>query len=97
MTPPPNHTDMNPRSGHQANQDLSHHSGYGHAGTSTFLAWPILGPLLFQNESSDARDHCANERSDSRLQPLFIVLLLAMLLGLGFISQPSVTQTNAAS
>lgn len=22
-----------------------------------------LGPLLFQNESSDARDHCANERS----------------------------------
>ena len=28
----------------------------------TFWSWP-MGPLLFQNESSDARDHCANERS----------------------------------
>ncbi|KAI8246793.1 hypothetical protein K4K55_003570 [Colletotrichum sp. SAR 10_96] len=44
--------------------------GYGHAGTSTFLAWPILGPLLFQNESSDARDHCANERSKAPPPPL---------------------------
>lgn len=35
----------------------------GHAGTSTFFRWPILGALLFDNESSDARDHCANERS----------------------------------
>ena len=24
---------------------------------------PIFAPLLFQNESSDARDHCANERT----------------------------------
>jgi hypothetical protein len=28
-----------------------------------FFHWPIFGPLLFANESSDARDHCANERS----------------------------------
>jgi hypothetical protein len=33
------------------------------AGTSAFFAWPPFGPLLFDNESSDARDHCANERS----------------------------------
>ncbi|TQN66259.1 hypothetical protein CSHISOI_09178 [Colletotrichum shisoi] len=39
------------------------YSGPGHAGKSTFLAWPILGPLLFENATSDARDHCANERS----------------------------------
>jgi hypothetical protein len=28
-----------------------------------FFHWPIFGPLLVENESSDARDHCANERS----------------------------------
>jgi hypothetical protein len=26
----------------------------------------VITPLLFQNESSDVRDHCANERSYSR-------------------------------
>ncbi|KAI0199248.1 hypothetical protein F4808DRAFT_218264 [Astrocystis sublimbata] len=35
-------------------------TGHGH---STFTTWPLLGPLLFDNESSDARDHCANERT----------------------------------
>ncbi|KAB5572568.1 hypothetical protein GE09DRAFT_677302 [Coniochaeta sp. 2T2.1] len=30
---------------------------------SAFFLWPIFGPLLFENESSDARDHCANERT----------------------------------
>jgi hypothetical protein len=30
---------------------------------SAFWMWPIFGPLLFENETSDARDHCANERS----------------------------------
>lgn len=30
---------------------------------SAFWTWPIFGPLLFENETSDARDHCANERS----------------------------------
>ncbi|KAF5022245.1 hypothetical protein F66182_5684 [Fusarium sp. NRRL 66182] len=28
-----------------------------------FFHWPILGPLMVENESSDARDHCANERT----------------------------------
>ena len=30
---------------------------------SAFTQTPRWGPLLFENESSDARDHCANERS----------------------------------
>ncbi|KAK2808613.1 hypothetical protein FQN50_004476 [Emmonsiellopsis sp. PD_5] len=28
-----------------------------------FLSTPLLGPLLFENKASDARDHCANERT----------------------------------
>jgi hypothetical protein len=31
---------------------------------SAFFQWPFPSPLLFENESSDARDHCANERSE---------------------------------
>ncbi|KAK3400106.1 hypothetical protein B0T20DRAFT_407850 [Sordaria brevicollis] len=30
---------------------------------NTFCLWPLFGPLLFENESSDCRDHCANERT----------------------------------
>ncbi|KAL8348416.1 hypothetical protein RB598_001621 [Gaeumannomyces tritici] len=30
---------------------------------AAFGAWPFLGPLLFENQTSDCRDHCANERS----------------------------------
>ncbi|CAG9997643.1 unnamed protein product [Clonostachys byssicola] len=44
--------------------------GYTRAGSSVFFAWPPFGPLLFENESSDARDHCANERSEPQ-SPLF--------------------------
>ncbi|TLD08870.1 uncharacterized protein PgNI_07533 [Pyricularia grisea] len=32
-------------------------------GDGVFFAWPFLGPLLFENEASDCRDHCANERT----------------------------------
>ncbi|KAL7818906.1 hypothetical protein V8C44DRAFT_319472 [Trichoderma aethiopicum] len=31
--------------------------------SSAFFQWPLPAPLLFINESSDARDHCANERT----------------------------------
>ncbi|PTB70672.1 hypothetical protein BBK36DRAFT_1175115 [Trichoderma citrinoviride] len=31
--------------------------------SNAFFQWPLPGPLLFINESSDARDHCANERT----------------------------------
>ncbi|KAK3339241.1 hypothetical protein B0H65DRAFT_475839 [Neurospora tetraspora] len=30
---------------------------------NTFCLCPLFGPLLFENESSDCRDHCANERT----------------------------------
>ncbi|KAJ6444558.1 AP-2 complex subunit sigma [Purpureocillium lavendulum] len=49
----------------------------GHAGESAFFASPFLGPLLFQNETSDARDHCANERTF--LSYLRIAIYLAVL------------------
>ncbi|RFU74524.1 hypothetical protein TARUN_7720 [Trichoderma arundinaceum] len=35
----------------------------GVADSSAFFQWPFPSPLLFANESSDARDHCANERT----------------------------------
>lgn len=31
------------------------------------MARPLFGPLLFDNNDSDARDHCANERSMTSL------------------------------
>ncbi|KAK4161281.1 hypothetical protein QBC43DRAFT_324089 [Cladorrhinum sp. PSN259] len=31
--------------------------------TKAFYLPPIFGPLIFNNESSDCRDHCANERT----------------------------------
>jgi hypothetical protein len=34
-------------------------------GESVFCTLPLFGPLLFDNVDSDARDHCANERSIS--------------------------------
>lgn len=42
------------------------------AGSSAFFLWPLFGPLLFENESSDARDHCANERSMFQNSPLLL-------------------------
>ncbi|KAI1168313.1 hypothetical protein F5B18DRAFT_646845 [Nemania serpens] len=33
------------------------------AGPGTFATWRLWRPLLFDNEASDARDHCANERT----------------------------------
>jgi hypothetical protein len=38
-----------------------------HHGKSVFCVPPLFGPLLFDNTDSDARDHCANERSTSLL------------------------------
>lgn len=35
----------------------------GHEAENAFWIWPFSAPLLFENETSDARDHCANERS----------------------------------
>ncbi|KAL2106316.1 hypothetical protein VUR80DRAFT_6889 [Thermomyces stellatus] len=51
-----------------------------------------LGPLLFQNESSDARDHCANERtflSYLRLSVYMAIVSNAIVLSFHLKSQPS--------
>ncbi|KAI1762904.1 hypothetical protein GGR53DRAFT_499707 [Hypoxylon sp. FL1150] len=57
-----------------------------------FWSWPILGPLLVENESSDARDHCANERtflSYMRLSIYMAIVAIAIVLSFHLKSQPS--------
>jgi hypothetical protein len=49
-------------SGHNANMSIRHYE------SSIFCIPPFLGTLLFDNTDSDARDHCANERSTSPYQ-----------------------------
>ncbi|CEJ84816.1 Putative Duf202 domain-containing protein [[Torrubiella] hemipterigena] len=74
-------------------------SAEGHAGTSTFFRWPILGPLLFNNESSDARDHCANERtflSYLRLSILMAVVSVAITLSFHINHKPSAAERRMA-
>ncbi|KAM3538374.1 hypothetical protein ARSEF1564_008710 [Beauveria bassiana] len=73
--------------------------GAGYAGTSTFFRWPILGALLFDNESSDARDHCANERtflSYLRLSVLMAIVSMAMTLSFHLKHQPSKLERHIA-
>ncbi|KAJ4165005.1 hypothetical protein LMH87_006655 [Akanthomyces muscarius] len=73
--------------------------GCGHAGTSTFFRWPILGALLFDNESSDARDHCANERtflSYLRLSVLMAIVSMAMTLSFHLKQQPTALERQIA-
>ncbi|KAG6009596.1 hypothetical protein E4U21_001963 [Claviceps maximensis] len=58
----------------------------------SFFTWSPLGPLLFENESSDARDHCANERtflSHLRLSIFMAVLSVAITLSFHLNNQPS--------
>ncbi|KAH6668552.1 hypothetical protein F5X68DRAFT_265298 [Plectosphaerella plurivora] len=60
-------------------------------GSSAFWAYP-LGPLLFQNETSDARDHCANERtflSYLRLSVYMAVVSVAIVLSFHLKNEPS--------
>ncbi|KAK2057809.1 hypothetical protein LY76DRAFT_684458 [Colletotrichum caudatum] len=73
--------------------------GPGHAGKPTFLAWPIFGPLLFQNETSDARDHCANERtflSYLRLSVYMSIVAVAIVLSFHLKSEPSPLELRMA-
>ncbi|KND92949.1 hypothetical protein TOPH_02200 [Tolypocladium ophioglossoides CBS 100239] len=67
-------------------------TGSGHAGSSAFCVWPLLGPLLFENETSDARDHCANERtflSYLRLAVYMAILAVAITLSFHLKLQPT--------
>ncbi|GJC94368.1 DUF202 domain-containing protein [Colletotrichum higginsianum] len=71
--------------------------GPGHAGKSTFFAWPILGPLLFENATSDARDHCANERtflSYLRLSVYMSIVAVAIVLSFHLNRKAAIVQTG---
>ncbi|OJJ44999.1 hypothetical protein ASPZODRAFT_134425 [Penicilliopsis zonata CBS 506.65] len=60
--------------------------------THIFLTRPLLGPLVFENVSSDARDHCANERtflSWLRLAMYLAIVSMAIIISFHFKSQPT--------
>jgi len=60
--------------------------------SSPLLLRPLLAPLLFPNESSDARDHCANERtflSWLRLSIYMAVVSVAIVISFHLKSQPT--------
>ncbi|KAH8433415.1 DUF202 domain-containing protein [Aspergillus melleus] len=57
-----------------------------------FLTRPIFGALLFENATSDARDHCANERtflSWLRLSMYLGVVSLAIIISFHFHGEPT--------
>ncbi|KAI5920183.1 hypothetical protein F4810DRAFT_683703 [Camillea tinctor] len=73
--------------------------GSGFTGKNTFWTWPFLGPLLFENESSDARDHCANERtflSYLRLSVYMAVVAIAIVLSFHLKDRPSPLELRMA-
>ena len=64
-----------------------------------FLSRPIFAPLLFPNESSDARDHCANERtflSWLRLSVYMSVVSVAIVISFHLKSQPTSIEKRIA-
>ncbi|CAI7656011.1 unnamed protein product [Penicillium glandicola] len=64
-----------------------------------FLSRPYFGALLFENNSSDARDHCANERtflSWLRLSMYLAVVSLAIIISFHFREQPTVLERRMA-
>lgn len=64
-----------------------------------FLARPLLGALLFPVESSDARDHCANERtflSWLRLAVYLAVVGVAITISFHLKNQPSALEKKVA-
>lgn len=73
--------------------------GGGSSSSASFFAWPFLGPLLFENQTSDARDHCANERtflSYLRLSVYMAVVAVAIVLSFHLKSQPSPAELRMA-
>ncbi|KAH6659362.1 hypothetical protein BKA67DRAFT_11604 [Truncatella angustata] len=66
---------------------------------NVFWTWPFFGPLLFENRTSDARDHCANERtflSFLRLSVYMAVVSVAIVLSFHLKSQPSKLELQMA-
>lgn len=67
--------------------------------THPFLSRPLFTPLLFPNESSDARDHCANERtflSWLRLSTYMAVVSAAIVMSFHLKSQPTSIEKKIA-
>ncbi|RGP60171.1 mitochondrial repair [Fusarium longipes] len=64
-----------------------------------FFHWPIFGPLVVENESSDARDHCANERtflSYLRLSVYMAIVSVAITLSFHLKSEASPLELRMA-
>ncbi|RHZ47597.1 DUF202 domain-containing protein [Aspergillus thermomutatus] len=64
-----------------------------------FLSRPLFGALLFENVASDARDHCANERtflSWLRLSMYLAVVSIAIIISFHFRSQPTSLERHMA-
>ncbi|KAI0874676.1 hypothetical protein GGS24DRAFT_458593 [Hypoxylon argillaceum] len=73
--------------------------GPGFTGQNTFTARPLFGPLLFDNETSDARDHCANERTflaSLRLSVYMSVVAVAIALSFHLRAPPSALERRIA-
>ena len=67
--------------------------------THIFLARPLLGPLLFENAASDARDHLANERtflSWLRLAIYLAIVSSAILISFHLSSKPTQIERQIA-
>lgn len=83
---------------------LTHHLSDDHSRlfpcTSPFFVWPFFGPLLFENQTSDARDHCANERtflSYLRLSIYMAIVSVAIVLSFHVKNQPSAAELAMAT
>lgn len=64
-----------------------------------FIESPLLGSLLFDNNDSDARDHCANERtflSWLRLSMYMAVVSVAIIISFHLKHQPSAIEKRTA-
>ncbi|KZF23128.1 hypothetical protein L228DRAFT_104944 [Xylona heveae TC161] len=63
------------------------------------LSRPLLGPLLFENQNSDARDHCANERtflSWLRLSIYMAIVSVAIVISFHLKQQPTALEKRFA-
>ncbi|KUJ06493.1 uncharacterized protein LY89DRAFT_692470 [Mollisia scopiformis] len=70
-----------------------------HQGENVFCLPPLLGPLLFVNKDSDARDHCANERtflSYLRLSLYMAVVAIAIVISFHLKTTPSQLELRMA-
>ncbi|RDW69577.1 hypothetical protein BP6252_08597 [Coleophoma cylindrospora] len=70
-----------------------------HQDESIFCVPPFFGPLLFENSNSDARDHCANERtflSYLRLSVYMAIVSVAIVVSFHLKNQPTAFELRMA-